>query len=331
MLRWFRVLLLVASAPFPARAEVAGIVFAKQLGIAYLPFLIMEEEHLIERHAAALGLPGFTVQWTTLTSGAVADDGLLSGQLAFGVGAVPAMLVLWDKTRGSSNAVRGVTGMAVMPTVLNTRNPDVHTVADFTDMDRIALPAVKVSNHALVLEMAAEKAFGGDWARLDRLTVALGHPDAAASLMGRAAGQVDTHFASPPFTVFELKSPQVHTVLTSVDVMGDTSLTVLWTTQRFAAANPRVVQAVYDAVGEALGQINADKDAAADRYLRLSGDKIAREDLMTVLRDPHIRFEATPLGVMAFAGFMHKTGALRAAPSAWTDVFFPMAQGLPGN
>ena len=92
-----------------------------------------------------------------------------------------------------------------------------------------------------------------------------------------------------------------------------------------------VVRAMYDALHEALATINADKSAAADRYLALSGDKIGREDLMEVLADPHIQFTARPLGVMAFAAFMKKTGALKAEPAAWTDVFLPMAHAAGGS
>ena len=315
----------------PARAEVAEITFAKQFGIAYLPLMIMEEDHLIERHAAALGLPGFTVNWTTITSGAVANDGLLSGRLAFGIGAVPAMLLLYDRTRASGNPVKGVVGVAVMPSVLNVRDPAVKSIADLTPDDKIAMPAIKVSNHALVLEMAAEKLYGpGNYAKFDPQTVALAQPDAAAQVMS-PHGSITAHFASPPYTVFELRGPGVHPILNSRDVMGDTSLTVLWTTQKFADANPKVVQAVNDAILDALGTINADKAAAADRYLRLSGDRISREDLMAVLDDGSNRFSPVPLGVMAFARFMHHTGALRAEPAAWTDVFLPMARIQPGN
>ena len=53
-----------------ARADVGQITFVRQFGIAYLPLLIMEADHLIERHAGALGMPGFTVNWTVLSSGA---------------------------------------------------------------------------------------------------------------------------------------------------------------------------------------------------------------------------------------------------------------------
>ena len=50
-----------------------------------------------------------------------------------------------------------------------------------------------------------------------------------------------------------------------------------------------------------------------------------------MLGNPHVRFEAAPLGMMAFARFMKQTGLLRSVPAAWTDLFFPAAQALPGN
>jgi NitT/TauT family transport system substrate-binding protein len=329
--RWLLLLACLLAAP-AARAEVSEITFVRQYGVAYTPLLIMEADRLIEKHAEALGLAGFKVNWAFLTSGAAANDGLLSGRLAFGIGAPPAMLLLWDKTRGTPNAIKGVIGVAVMPTVLNTRDPKITSIRDFTDHDRIAVPAVKLSNHAIALQMAAARAFGAEnYARLDTLTVAVPHPDAAAQLMGRAAGEITSHFTSPPFDVFELKSPSVHTVLNSFDVMGDTSLTLVWTTERFAAANPMVVQAVYDAVQEAVATINRDKAAAADRYLALSGDKIARADLMAVFDNPRIQFNAAPQGVMTFASFMKQVGTLRAAPKDWKDLFFPAAQTLPGS
>ena len=47
-----------------------------------------------------------------------------------------------------------------MPLYLNTINPNVKTIKDFTEKDRIALPAVRVSMQAVILQMAAEKVFG---------------------------------------------------------------------------------------------------------------------------------------------------------------------------
>jgi hypothetical protein len=71
----------------------------------------------------------------------------------------------------------------------------VKTIADFSDKDRIALPAVTVSVQARILQMAAAKQWGtAEFKRLDRLTQSVPHPDATAAVI---AGQTElnSHFA----------------------------------------------------------------------------------------------------------------------------------------
>lgn len=328
VLRLLAVLLL--ACPAAARAEVSIITLPRQYGIAFIPFLVMEDGKLIEKHAAALGLPALDVKWTVMSGAGPVNDGLLSGALSFGAGAAPSLILLWDRTHAARNPVRGIGAIATMPTVLNTRNPAVRTIADFTEKDRIALPTVKLSNAAIVLQMAAAKRWGfAQYGRLDPLTVSMSHPDAIAQLLSN--GQVDSHFASPPYHLPELRFPGIHTVLTSIDVMGDATLTDVWTTQSFIADNPTVVRAVLDAMTEAVDTINRDKGAAADLYLRLSHDTIARTDLMLVLNDPHTIYSTVPQGTMVFATFMHEVGVLKNAPTFWTDFFFSIAHDLKGS
>src|SRR4029434_6943133 len=82
--------------------------------------------------------------------------------------------------------------------LLVSRNPAVKTIRDFSDKDRIGLPAVKVSVQAVILQMAAEQAFGaGQQNKLDALTVTLSHPDAMQALMS-GQSEVNAHFGSPP-------------------------------------------------------------------------------------------------------------------------------------
>jgi NitT/TauT family transport system substrate-binding protein len=311
-------------------AHAETIAIARQYGVAFIPFMLMEDQKLIEKHAAALGQPDLEVNWVVLSGAAAMNDGLLSGSIAFGSGAPPGLILLWDKTHASANPVLGLGAIATMPTTLNTRNPAVHSVADLTEADRIAMPSVKISNAALVLEMAVAKLYGAqNYAKLDPLTLTLGHPDAAAQVMG--GGEVNSHFASPPFEHLELRNKAVHTILSSVDVMGDTSLTDVWTTTKFAREHPVAVQAMFDAMSEAIAIINADKSAAADLYLRITHDKIGKEALMEVLADPHIIYSTAPLGTMAFAEFMHRTGTIKSMPARWQDMFLPVAQNLAGN
>src|SRR5207247_8801899 len=159
--RSLTIALLVGTLTFaaiPARAEMDEIAVAEQYGISYLPLMLMEEKKLIEKHAKAAGVD-VKVGWAKFAGGNVMNDALLSGNLQFASGGVGPLVTLWARTRGNID-VRGVGALNSMPLYLVTRNPNVKTISDFRDSDRIALPAVKVSVQAVLLQMAAEQAFG---------------------------------------------------------------------------------------------------------------------------------------------------------------------------
>ena len=85
---------------------------------------------------------------------------------------------MWDRTKGSVG-VKAISAITNTDIYLNTRNPSIKSIRDFTDKDRIAVPSVKVSTQALFLQIAAEKEWGpGQHGKLDHLTVGLAHPDA---------------------------------------------------------------------------------------------------------------------------------------------------------
>ena len=56
--------------------------------------------------------------------------------------------------------MRGIAAYNTLPLTLVTKNPKVQTIKDFTDTDRIAVPAVRASTQAILLQMAAEQAWG---------------------------------------------------------------------------------------------------------------------------------------------------------------------------
>jgi NitT/TauT family transport system substrate-binding protein len=313
------------------QAEMAEIKVAQQYGISYLPLMLMEEQKLIEKYARAGGIADLKVSWAKFAGGNVMNDALLSGSLQFASGGVGPLLTLWARTRGNLD-VKAVAAINSMPLYLNTRNPNVKTLKDFTDLDRIALPAVKVSIQAVTLQMAAEKTFGeGQWARLDPLTVTLSHPDAQAALLS-GQSEITGHFTSPPFQYQQLKNPAIHTVLSSYDVLGGpATFNLIWTSSRFRAENPHIYDAFVKALDDAIGQINADKKAAAETYLRISKDKDSVQDIVAMLNDPGIVYTTTPQNVTKYVDFMVKTGAIKVKPDSWKDLFFPNVHALPGS
>ena len=313
----------------PASADVSEIKVAQQYGISYLPLMLMEDGKLIEKHAKAAGID-LTVGWAKFAGGNVMNDAIISGDLAFASGGVAPLVTIWAKTRGSLD-VKAVSAINSMPLYLNSRNPAVKSLKDFTDKDRIALPAVKSSIQAVTLQMAAEKEFGpGNFAKLDSLTITRSHPDAQAALFSNT--EINAHFSSPPFQYQQLRRPEIHTVLNSYDILGGaTTFNLVWTTAKFARDNPKVYAAFVKALDEAMAAINGNKRAAAEAYLRISKDKDSIDEILGMLNDPKIVFTTTPQNVLRYVDFMNKVGSIKVKPDSWKDLFFPNAHALSGS
>ena len=313
-----------------ARAEMSEINVAQQYGNSYLPLMIIEDQKLIEKHAKAAGVD-VKVGWAKFAGGNVMNDALLSNSLQFASGGVGPLVTIWARTRGNLD-VKAVSAINSMPLYLNTRNPAVKTIKDFTEKDKIALPAVKVSIQAVTLQMAAEQAFGeGQQNKLDPLTVTMSHPDGQTALLS-GASEVTAHFSSPPFQYQQLKTPGIRTVLNSYDVLGGpATFNVVWTTSKFRTENPKLYDAFVKALDEATAIINRDKKAAAETYLRLAKGKDSVADILAMLNDPAIVYTTTPQNVMKYVDFMAKVGAIKAKPDSWKDLFFPNIHAAAGS
>jgi len=315
----------------PSYAEVSELEVAEQYGISYLPMMIMEDQKLVEKYAKEEGIPDLKVSWAKFAGGNVMNDALLSGSLHFASGGVAPLITLWAKTR-TNYQIKAVSALNSMPLYLTTNNPNVKTIKDFTDKDKIALPAVKVSIQAVTLQMAAEQAFGpGQQNKLDSLTVSMSHPDGETALLS-GNSEISGHFSSPPFQYQELAAPHIHTVLDSYQVLGGpASFNLIWTTTKFRNENPKVYAAFFKALNDAIGQINKDKPWAADAYLRISKDKDSKAHILGMLNDPNVVFTTTPQNVLKYVNFMNKIGSIKAQPTSWKDLFFPEVYALPGS
>ncbi|MSO85617.1 MAG: ABC transporter substrate-binding protein [Rhodospirillales bacterium] len=322
------VLLFAGSA---SAQEIKELRVAKQFGISYLPLIVIEQRQLFEKHAKAAGLADVKINWIQLASGAPMNDALLSGNLEIAAGGQGPFITIWAKTKGNLD-VKGLSALNSMPLYLNTINPAVKTLRDFTDKDRIALPAVKVSYQAVTLQMAAEQAFGaGKHDTLDRLTVSMSHPDGFNAMMsGRS--EITAHFTSAPFMYQQLEDPRVKRVLSSYEVIGGpATFNVLWGNSKFRDANPKTYRAFMAALEESMQLINADKTAIAKLWIDAEKSKLSQAFVEKILRDPENVFTTTPQNVMKYAEFMHKNGAVKEKPAKWSDMFFPEIHGKPGS
>jgi NitT/TauT family transport system substrate-binding protein len=314
-----------------AAAEVGTIRLAEQPGLGYLPLMVMREFALIEKHVEKAGLPKPKVEWLKFSGGAAMNEAILSGSLEVASGGVGPLVTIWDRTKGKFD-VKGISAINSMPLYLTSRDPNVKTIKDFSDKDRIALPAVRVSIQAVTLQIAAEKEFGkGNHTKLDSLTVSMPHPTATAALLSGKT-EVTAHLSSPPFQYQQLKQQNIHRVLSSYDVMGGkTTFNSLWARSSFRAENPKTYKALVDALNEAMAWIKGNHEKAADVFIGQSKSKLDRAFILSMIKDPEIEFTTAPRNTMGYAAFMHRIGSVKNAPASWKDYYFDEIHGGGGS
>jgi sulfonate transport system substrate-binding protein len=323
--------LLIAASTITCRAEISEITIAQQFGVAFLPLMLMERDALVEKHAKAAGIEVKT-NWQKVAGPSVVNDGLLSGTVHFGAVGAPSLVTLWSKTKGNVG-VKGMSALTSYPLYFVTRNPELKSLKDLSGKDKIAVPSVKISTQALMLQMAAFDLFGpGNYQKFDEYTVSLAHPDAMVALMNNTGG-VNAHFATSPFYEAEMKIPGARVLTTSYDILGGrASALVVITTSKFHDANPKLYKAFLAAEKEAIEIINRDKKAAAKAYLEIANDrKSTPEEIFGVINDKDYAFTLSPEKVFKTAVFMGKVGTIKDPPAKWQDLFFPDIHDLPGD
>jgi NitT/TauT family transport system substrate-binding protein len=310
-----------------AHAEVSELRVARQYGISHLAMALMDELQLVQRQAEKAGLKDLKVTWSRFSDGPGMNEALLSGNLDIANGGLTALIVLWDKSKG---AYVGLSALSSMPAVLMTRDPNIKSVKDFKDTDRIAVVS-RVSMQAIILRMLAAEAYGKDqFARLDPLTVPLPHPDAMSALLsGRS--EITAHFTAAPYYQQE-EAAGLHRVLSSYAILGGpAAYSVAWTSKKFIEQNPKTVQAVLAAIEEATEIIKKDPRRAAETYLKAENSSLSAEAVEEIIRDPENVFTTTPQNVMKFVNFMAETGTVKSPAHSWKDLFTSLIADKPGS
>jgi NitT/TauT family transport system substrate-binding protein len=316
--------------PLAAHAE-GQLRIAEQFGIVYLLLNVAQDQKLVEKHGKAAGID-VKVEYVKLSGGSAVNDALLSGSIDIAGAGVGPLLTIWDRTYGKQN-VRGVASLGNFPYYLVSNNPAVKTIADFTDKDRIALPAVGVSVQARVLQLASAKLWGDkEYARLDKFQVALPHPDAAAAII-KGGTEITGHFGNPPFQEQELAgNPAAHIVLNSYEVLGGpSSATVLYATEKFRSENPKTYKAFTDGLADAAKLITTNPELAADIFIRTNKSGIDRALLLKIIKSPEVQFKLAPQNTYVLAEFLHRVGAIKNKPASVKDYFFADPHTAAGN
>jgi NitT/TauT family transport system substrate-binding protein len=314
----------IATPALAAQQVRIGIGF----GLAFLPTYLCQDLMLVETEAKAEGLDVKASYQRFLGAGPM-QDAIASGAIDMGPYGVAALLIAWEKGKGTALQPFAVSGVTTLPLELVTNRRGVKSIADLKPSDRIAMPSL-VSPQMYVLEMESDKEFG-EYDKLQAQVVALPHPDSLGALAS-GTSEVSAYFASPPFTEAALKTPKVHGILSSTDVIGPSSFLVMGATKRYIDAHPKMPTVMAKAIDAAAAIIRNDPRRAAEIYLKYEPSKTLDVATVTaVLKELKDDFGSSVYGVQAYADFMAKLGQLQAPPTSWKDVVTSSIANSPGS
>jgi len=303
-----------------AHAETSVVAVARRYGIQALQQDVMEQQKLVEKHAASLGVPGLRATFPRFTGTTLINEGMMSGAIHMGGGSFAGLLALWDKTDGG---VKAASALNAGNQRLLTINPAIKAVADITAADRIAMPSIGVGAEAVYLQMAASKAWGRTaWSKLDKQTVLRTHSEAARLL---AKKDITCHFSASPYQEAQLATPGVREVTNIFAIAGRDDLTPfgMYGKLSFRNENPQTWLAVMAAFQDATDWINEHPADAAQIYVDNTGEKGTAAEVLAAMNAPGTAYTLQPRGLMQVAEFMASTGAIKRAPNRIEDLVFP--------
>ncbi len=280
---------------------------AEQYGIAYAPLQIMREQKLLEKE-----LPGVKINWKQYGGPTPIREAMLAGEVDFGfMGSAPVLI-------GIDNGMewKYATGISSNQVALVTDRPEINSIRDFSDTDRIAVLSPGSTQHILLC-IASSREFG-DPNHFDNQIVSLSHPDAMDALI--ADTEITAHFSTPPYLDKEL-SHGMKIITTGEEIMGQpfTFITGV-ATVRFHDENPEEYAAILRALNTATDYINNNMDEAVAMLAPIYGiDEATLKKQMTY----NGTIYSTQLtGIDKLAEEMYRIGMLKK-PIRYEDAVFP--------
>jgi NitT/TauT family transport system substrate-binding protein len=316
----------------PARAEVPEVRIARQFSMGYLQLNMLEHERLIQKHTAKLGIPEVKVTGYKFNGPTPMNDALLSDSVDIVTGGPQGLFFIWSRTRESANPIRAISALQSNTYQIVSRDPAIRAVDDLEKCRKIAVASVKTSAPAILIQAAAAKAYGlKAYAKFDDLTIAMTPPDAMAALLS-GIGEMACSYGVQPYLAQMLDKPGIHTVLDANDVWGGSStFSLAYTSTKFHDRNPKLYQAVYDALAEATDMVNKDPRKASQYWLDDGESKLPVDFVQKIATAPTVRWTMAPERTLQIARFMNDVGTLKVMPASWKDYLFPEAHGEPGS
>ena len=275
------------------RKEEKTIGIAEQFGIAYAPLQIMKEKKLLEEK-----LPGVTINWKQFGGPTGIREGMLNGEIDFGFMGVAPVLI------GIDNGMkwRYATGISANEVAIVTADPDVKSLKDFTEKDRIAILSPACTQHVLLCMLAGQQL--GDAHALDNQLVSMSHPDSVNALL--SGTEITAHVSTPPYITQEL-SGGMHVMATGEEIMGKPFTFITGVAMEdFYRDHRDYYEAFLEALNESIDYINDNREEAVQLLAPVYG--ITEEELSEQMGYNGTIYSGELSGIETFSARMKEMG-----------------------
>lgn len=288
------------------KKEPDTIGIAEQYGIAYAPLNIMKELGILEKK-----LPGVTIEWKQFGGPTAIRESMLNGQVDFGFMGVAPVLI------GIDNGMewKYATGISSNEVAIVTDRPELKTLADFSEQDRIAILSPGCTQHVLLCMLADQQL--GDPRALDNQTVSMTHPDALQALLSNT--EITAHIATPPYIQQEVQAG-MHVMATGEEIMGEpfTFISGVAMTD-FYEQHRDWYDAFIEALDESIDYINEHMEECVGILAPVYG--ISEEELMKQMTYNGTIYSNRLEGVPKISAAMQKMGFTAGNPDFDTIIF----------
>src|SRR5437762_6376879 len=149
----------------------------------------------------------------------------------------------------------------------------------------------------------------------------MAHPDGTAAILSKR--EITCHLSSPPFQYEQLRDRGIHKVFDSYHATGGPhTFNLVWASDKWVKANPKLAHAFVDALKEATEFITARPADAARLYATSEKAKSTPDEIVSIMKQDGIKYTLTPARLVQFAAFMQKIGMIKTVPASWKDYAF---------
>lgn len=286
--------------------------------IDYLPFLVMKEKQILEKHMPK----GYNIKWVEEKSTKKINAGILNKKIDVACMSITDFFMSFN----GNIPIKAYSSISSVPTALITNRPDVNSISDLTLHDVIKIKSAASVNH-VVFSMACKKEYKsqgkqGNYARYFDSTLEfesnaislqniLNNDDEIQQAMVVSSPYLEKAINDGVASVVDLSFAYPNGNTTSVAVAHD----------ELQKKYPKIYEAIIKATDESMEYINSSKDKR-EFIPYIKSDFLTDDELLLSLENEKLIYSKSLVGLSKFERFMINEGFLNERKHKFNEFVF---------